>query len=281
MPLYNPAASGVFNDLEVSTGIQLGNFPVFNDGQNIDLFSPEFYLKGDVFFDKINSGIGINHFNNNADHIFNKEPNYRSSQRFGLNYNYQFRFNENNLLSVGLSFNAQNENWNINWLPPTPNPDPSLPAKTGSTSAYNLGAGLLYKNRIWFAGFSINPILKLNEADRMLYNESNYALITGADIPLNDKYQLYSTLLVSSYLNDDYSANLMVQCMYNKIVFVGGGFAHGGNSADSWQAMIGARIAKNYRVHYAYGQTINDLIQSTAIHNIAFQFALGSLRSKE
>lgn len=276
LPLFNPATSGVFNKTEAASGMQYGGQSVYNPPEWVDNYNPALFMRADFGLNKINSGIGINYFNNNTDQLFDKENYFILRQRLGVNYNYQFRINENNLLAVGLSFNLESVNWNILWRTPgSPGPDPSLPPSTGINNAYNIGAGVLYKSRIWFAGLSMNPIIKLKEDDYLLEDENAYTLISGVDLPLNESFKMYSSLLFSTSLNSNFSGQLVTKFTLNEVVYLGAGIIGSNQWFDSWQLMIGAQFVKRVLVHYAYGRAISDLSTATTpIHTVSVSYLM-------
>ena len=277
LPLFNPATSGVFNKIEAAAGMQYGGQSVYNPSNWVDLYNPELFVRADYRLDKINSGIGINYYNNNTDQLFEKENYYIIRQRLGVNYNYQFRINENNLLAVGLSFNLESVNWNVQWRTPgSPSPDPSLPPSTGINNAYNVGAGVFYKNRIWFAGLSMNPIIKLKQADYLMEDEYAYILISGVDAPLNESLKFYGSLLLSTDMNTNHVGQIVAKFTLKEVFYLGAGLTGSNNWFDSWQLMIGARFAKSVLVHYAYGHAISNLrTATTPIHTISVGYFIG------
>ncbi len=263
MPLLNAAASGVFNDVEAASGIQFGGTQASTN--IIDAVTPEIFCRADIFVDKLNSGFGLNYYNTNLSQLFSPTNNFVTEQRIGLNYNYQLRFNQNNLLSAGLCLDMKIKNWNSELMYP----------ETGKETAHNLGAGLLFKNKYWFAGASFLPVWRIKEYDFAEYYINLFTLTAGADIPINQRIKISSGINYTSGNYTIWAFNANLSLKFEDIFYAGAGIQKGNYYNESWQLFIGLQVSNNLLIHYSYGHIFNDFnFDYSAQQNIAVIYTL-------
>jgi len=191
-----------------------------------------------------------------------------------LNYSYPLEIPNAGTLGIGIGVGMVNFGMNPDWVPPTTNPDNSLPVGFSATNL-DLNFGLYWKgNSDYYAGLSSTH---LNESllqqtvgviDNQYQTARHYYLmggkkfrdIAGGDI---DVQMLMRTDLVK------FSADINARYIWRDIAY--GGLTY--RTSDAVAIMLGWVPLRNMTVGYSYDITINKLSSvSRGSHEIMLKY---------
>lgn len=146
--------------------------------------------------------------------------------------------------------------------------DDAIPKTDVSGNALDLGVGLHYQHKYWWAGFSAThltePSVEMkaegNEEDLYIFEAGRtYYFMAGGNIPIkNTLFELQPSVFVKTDFNL-FQAEATMRVRYNK--FITGGVAYRHNDAVSLVA--GVEI-KNFVVGYSYDYPISDISKATS-----------------
>lgn len=145
--------------------------------------------------------------------------------------------------------------------------DDAIPKTDVSGNAFDVGAGLFYEHRHWWAGASVlhitEPTVELkaegNEEDIYEFKQGRVAyFMAGGNIPIkNTLFELQPSALVKTNFNF-FQGEAALRVRYNK--FLNGGVAY--RWKDAVSVMIGAEF-KQFTVGYAYDYPISSISKAT------------------
>lgn len=146
--------------------------------------------------------------------------------------------------------------------------DDAIPKTDVSGNALDLGVGLHYQHKYWWAGISAThltePSVEMkaegNEEDLYIFEAGRtYYFMAGGNIPIkNTLFELQPSVFVKTDFNL-FQAEATMRVRYNK--FIAGGVAYRHNDAVSLVA--GVEI-KNFVVGYSYDYPISDISKATS-----------------
>lgn len=146
--------------------------------------------------------------------------------------------------------------------------DDAIPKTDVSGNALDMGVGLHYQHKYWWAGISAThltePSVEMkaegNEEDLYIFEAGRtYYFMGGGNIPVkNTLFELQPSVFVKTDFNL-FQAEATMRVRYNK--FITGGVAYRHNDAVSFVA--GVEI-KNFVVGYAYDYPISDISKATS-----------------
>ena len=146
--------------------------------------------------------------------------------------------------------------------------DDAIPKTDVSGNAIDLGVGLHYQHKYWWAGISAThltePSVEMkaegNEEDLYIFEAGRtYYFMAGGNIPIkNTLFELQPSVFVKTDFNL-FQAEATMRVRYNK--FITGGVAYRHNDAVSLVA--GVEI-KNFVVGYSYDYPISDISKATS-----------------
>ena len=146
--------------------------------------------------------------------------------------------------------------------------DDAIPKTDVSGNALDLGVGLHYQHKYWWAGISAThltePSVEMkaegNEEDLYIFEAGRtYYFMVGGNIPIkNTLFELQPSVFVKTDFNL-FQAEATMRVRYNK--FITGGVAYRHNDAVSLVA--GVEI-KNFVVGYSYDYPISDISKATS-----------------
>lgn len=191
-----------------------------------------------------------------------------------LNYSYPLEIPNAGTLGIGIGVGMVNFGMNPDWVPPTTNPDNSLPVGFSATNL-DLNFGLYWKgNSDYYAGLSsthLNESLlqqTVGVVDNQYQTARHYYLmggkkfrqIAGGDI---DVQMLMRTDLVK------FSADINARYIWRDIAY--GGLTY--RTSDAVAIMLGWVPLRNLTVGYSYDITINKLSSvSRGSHEIMLKY---------
>lgn len=139
-PSFNPAAAGKEAKINVSGAYAMTLTGFENNPKTM-------YVGGDMpfYFLKTYHGVGVQ--------VLNDQIGLFSHKKFALQYAYKHRL-LGGMLSVGLQAGMLSETFNGSKVDTETPSDPAFPTSEVNGSAFDLGAGLYYIHRNWYAGLS-------------------------------------------------------------------------------------------------------------------------------
>ena len=202
-PSFNPAAVGKESKLNVvgAYAMQLAGFE--NNPKTM-------YAAADMPFYALGSyhGVGIQ-FMNDAIGLF-------THKRFALQYAYQPRL-WGGKLSVGLLAAMLSETFDGSKLDVITTGDKALPTSSVNGSALDLGVGVYYSHRNWYAGVSAQhlnaPVVELGEKNEIAVS-TTYYLTGGYNIRLKNPFLTIHTSVLGRTDGVAYRADVSGRLMY-------------------------------------------------------------------
>ncbi len=257
-PLYNPAASGISNKLEVN----LGSY-IFPDFTRNSLFGTS--VRVDGFIDKIKSGFGVSYYVSNTELRLKEDANnYFSTfvEDFKFNYNYQFQLKNSAVLAVGANFMVSREYWySANF------PAGSLP-KDGMRWRTGVGFGLVYSGNHLNLGLSLLPVFNIKQ-EYFIYEFKNQLFINASyRFVISEKWEIEPMLLVTGNGSKN-EYNFSVKTRFNKVLDFGLGTTNG----NIITGFAGITISKKFALNYAYGYIASNFTNAFAAqHSITLRY---------
>ncbi len=180
-----------------------------------------------------------------------------------LNYSYPIQIGRAGVLGVGVGVGIMNYGLNPDWIPPTQNPDNSLPAGFAATS-FDANFGMYFQGKEYFVGFSSThlsaSLLKQQVAgfEQNYQTARHYYLMGGKQfkkIGSDNKGTIDAQLLLRTDLVK-FSGDLNVRYIHalagNKQVY--GGLTT--RSSDAIAIMAGYTPIPKLTVGYSYDMTL-------------------------
>ncbi len=266
-PLFNPAASGITDKLDVAIGTRLGGFTNKYTGS---------YTYGAVNakISAINSGVGFSYFNENPEYLGKTNEQFVMRQRFAFTYNYQFAFKNSRVLALGTTVDFIRTSWNINWAPPGGGIDPALPPPNGIGTDINLGFGAMYQAENWHVGLSAVPSAILVDAENLTNQATTFYLSASYLHLFNENIALEAGGLGAINLDEWYTVNYNFKFWLVDAYYAGLGISASRDVFDSVDLLFGITLFEQIKIQYAYAFTISDFSSVTNQHAVSLQFAL-------
>lgn len=176
-PSFNPASVGKEEKLNIAAGyaLQLAGFE--NNPKTM-------YVAGDMPFYALNSyhGVGLQ--------LMNDDIGLFSHKRLGLQYALKKKLS-GGMLSVGVQATVLSEGFDGTKLDVIDQNDPALATTDITGTGFDLGAGLYFKHKDWYAGVSAlhlnSPKVDLGETNEIDIS-STYYLTGGYNIRLKNPF---------------------------------------------------------------------------------------------
>ena len=262
----NPAAAG-HNDMINVGGSFRSQYAGFEG-------APIVYNVGaDIGFNiaKTKHGAGINFYDNTVGLFRFQDVNLDYAYRIPIKDGY---------LSAGISVNFTTVSYDTERLHTVDSEyhspdDPSIAQANGNDFKMDLGAGVLFKNKTWFAGISLLNILApqyrlSNTSETNLFDKSrNLIILGGYNISFTNP--LYK-LKVSAAINTDFvswsgiaNANLEYKERY------WGGLGYRIDGAVVF--MAGIRVLDGLNIAYSFDLPTSSLINSAGSHEISLSYS--------
>ena len=146
--------------------------------------------------------------------------------------------------------------------------DDAIPKTDVSGNALDLGVGLHYQHKYWWAGISAThltePSVEMkaegNEEDLYIFEAGRtYYFMAGGNIPIkNTLFELQPSVFVKTDFNL-FQAEATMRVRYNKFITAGVAYRHN----DAVSLVAGVEI-KNFVVGYSYDYPISDISKATS-----------------
>lgn len=226
-PSFNPAAAGKESKLNV-TGAYAMSMTGFENAPRT------MYVGADMPIFLLNAlhGVGVQ--------LMNDQIGLFTHQRLALQYAYKRRL-FGGVMSVGLQIGLLSEKFKGSGLDLETAVDPAFTNTDVSGTALDLSAGLYYKHRNWYAGFSVArataPSIELG--DRTIYNVSRmYYLTGGYNIRLRNPFLSVHPSVLAHTDGTTHRVNVTTRLKYThdkKMLYAGVAYS----PANSVTALIG------------------------------------------
>ncbi|MBO7160564.1 MAG: PorP/SprF family type IX secretion system membrane protein [Paludibacteraceae bacterium] len=228
---------------------------------------------------KTKHGAGINFYDNTVGLFRFQDVNLDYAYRIPIKDGY---------LSAGISINFTTVSYDTERLHTVDSEyhspdDPSIAQANGNDFKMDLGAGVLFKNKTWFAGISILNILApqyrlSNTSETNLFDKSrNLIILGGYNISFTNP--LYK-LKVSAAINTDFAswsgianANLEYKERY------WGGLGYRIDGAVIF--MVGIRVLNGLNIAYSFDLPTSSLINSAGSHEVSLSYSFNIDLSKK
>ena len=220
---------------------------------------------------KTKHGAGINFYDNTVGLFRFQDVNLDYAYRIPIKDGY---------LSAGISVNFTTVSYDTERLHTVDSEyhspdDPSIAQANGNDFKMDLGAGVLFKNKTWFAGISLLNILApqyrlSNTSETNLFDKSrNLIILGGYNISFTNP--LYK-LKVSAAINTDFAswsgianANLEYKERY------WGGLGYRIDGAVIF--MVGIRVLNGLNIAYSFDLPTSSLINSAGSHEVSLSYS--------
>ena len=257
--ILNPAYSGSRNITNI-TSLSRSQWTGFDGAplsQSISFNSP---------IGKRNLGIGVSAQADAIGPLTNTETS--------LDFSYHLKFsNDQNWLSLGLKFGAQNFLLDTQLLRFFDRDDPSFNSNTKFIP--NIGFGLYYYTPKLYLGFSIPRMIE----DELSFVKRHLYFIGGGLISLKDNVQLKPSLLLKKTIGTVLAYDISLLMLLNNSYWFGPQFkskaAFGPQDQildGSISFLTGINLNENISIGYAYGNAINLGTNNSSSHELLLRF---------
>ncbi len=251
--LFNPATSGL-NYKHQATLLARWQWVGANGAPDSQLASYS------VKLDKLHGGIGVSYFRDKI--------GFSIQHQLKVNYSYQIQLKNESILSIGLSGGINNYRMTPTWVPPTTDPDPSLPESFKQTN-FMSDFGIAYSRNKFNTGISVTQLNVQSNSYSYQYAEHFYLFadyIFGKASGFQFKPQVWvRTDLVKL------SSDINLTSFYKEKYSLGIGY----RNRDAFCLNLGWDIKNKFRIGYAYDITVSKL--NNAVSGGSHEFVLGFL----
>ena len=274
MTLYNPASVG-YNDMINVGGTFRSQYAGFEG-------APIVYNVGaDMGFSiaKTKHGAGINFFDNTVGLFRFQDVN--------LNYAYRIPI-QDGYLSAGVAINFTTVSYDTERLHKVESDyhssdDPAIAGASGNDFKMDLGVGVQYRNKTWFAGVALLNILApkyqltTNSTNSMFDKTRNLFLMGGYNISFTNP--LYKLKMAASVNTDfaSWSGIINANLEYNERYWGGLGYRIDGAVVF----MAGIRVLNGLNIAYSFDLATSSLIQSAGSHEVSISYSFNIDISKK
>ncbi len=216
-PSYNPAAAGKDQKLNIAAAYNMTLAGFENNPRTM-------YAGADmpVRFLNMFHGLGVN--------FINDEIGLFSHKNFALQYAPKFRL-FGGTLSVGVQVGFISETFDGSKVDTDQPNDPAFPKSEATGSALDIGAGLYYNYKQFYAGLSAKhlnaPVIELGETQEMDI-ASTYYFTTGYNIKLRNPFLSIHPSAYASYDGTGYRVDLTARMKYTfekRMFYAGAGYS--------------------------------------------------------
>ena len=229
-PSFNPAAVGKESKLNITGAYALQMAGFENNPKTM-------YAAADMPFYALKSyhGVGVQ-FMNDAIGLF-------THKRLGIQYAYQPEL-LGGRLSIGLQLAMLTETFDGSKAEVIDPDDPAITSSSVNGSSVDIGLGVYYRRRDWYAGFSVlhvtSPHVELGEKNQ-LDIAATYYLTGGYNIRLRNPFFTIHPTVLGRTDGSAYRADMTIRVKYThdrKMIYGGVGYS----PTNSVTAMIGGNF---------------------------------------
>jgi len=244
-PSFNPAAVGKESKLN-AVGAYALNMAGFDNNPRT------MYIAADMpfYFLKNYHGVGLQ--------LMNDQIGLFTHQRLALQYAYRRRLFGGDL-AVGVQVGMIAENFDGSELDLEDSSDPAFTSSQVDGNSFDVGAGLYYKHKLWYAGLSVQhataPLIDLGETNELQVDRTYY-LTAGYNIKLRNPLLTVKTSALGRTDGVAWRADVTCRLVYshekrvmyggvtysptNSVTFLVGGLFHGISLGYSYEVYTSA-----------------------------------------
>ena len=229
-PSYNPAASGKQDKLNVAIAYNMTLVGFENNPRTM-------YAGVDLpfYFAKSYHGVGAQ--------FLNDQIGVFSHRKFAVQYAYRLKF-LGGKLAIGVQPTMLSENLDGSKLDLAEANDPAFSTSESTGTGFDLGAGLYYQHRRWYAGFSMQhilaPTIEMGETSEITLPRMYY-FTAGCNIRLRNPFLTIHPALLGRTDGQAYRGDISARLKYTnekRIMYAGLGYSPG----NSFTVMIGGNL---------------------------------------
>lgn len=261
---FNPGSTGMDEGI-CGTMLYRNQWDKVNGAPNSAVFNAEANLHR-----WLSAGVGIS--------VAHDAIGFNRQNNVYLNYSHHFELGGNQL-GIGVGLGMFNLGLDPNWVPPTSNPDPTLPAKSSAT-AFDLNVGLYWKGVApYYIGLSsthvappsLDHVSALSAGTAVTFNAARHYQVMGG-YTFKGIGGTNGDLDVQGMLQTDLvkaSLNINARYIYSGMLYGGLGYRH----SDGVSVLVGWIPFRGAVVGYSYDLTINKLSNvSRGTHELALKY---------
>jgi len=247
---YNPAAVGKENKLNVVVAYNMSMTGFENNPRTM-------FATADMPFQLLGAMHGV------GAKFVNDQIGLFSHNSFSVQYALKQRF-FGGTLSIGVIGSLLSENFNGSKLDLEESGDPAFTSSELTGSGFDLGAGLFYNRKNWYAGASVQhlmePVVELGESNELTIARSYY-FMAGGNIRLKNPFLTIHPSVMGRSDGVGYRADLTTRVKYTndkKVMYVGAGYS----PSNSFTLYLGGdfhgvSLGYSYEV-YTNGQSLGN-----------------------
>lgn len=247
---YNPAAVGKENKLNVVVAYNMSMTGFENNPRTM-------FATADMPFQLLGAMHGV------GAKFVNDQIGLFSHNSFSVQYALKQRL-FGGTLSIGVIGSLLSENFNGSKLDLEESGDPAFTSSELTGSGFDLGAGLFYNRKNWYAGASVQhlmePVVELGESNELTIARSYY-FMAGGNIRLKNPFLTIHPSVMGRSDGVGYRADLTTRVKYTndkKVMYVGAGYS----PSNSFTLYLGGdfhgvSLGYSYEV-YTNGQSLGN-----------------------
>ena len=247
---YNPAAVGKENKLNVVVAYNMSMTGFENNPRTM-------FATADMPFQLLGAMHGV------GAKFVNDQIGLFSHNSFSVQYALKQRL-FGGTLSIGVIGSLLSENFNGSKLDLEESGDPAFTSSELTGSGFDLGAGLFYNRKNWYAGASVQhlmePVVELGESNELTIARSYY-FMAGGNIRLKNPFLTIHPSVMGRSDGVGYRADLTTRVKYTndkKVMYIGAGYS----PSNSFTLYLGGdfhgvSLGYSYEV-YTNGQSLGN-----------------------
>jgi len=247
---YNPAAVGKENKLNVVVAYNMSMTGFENNPRTM-------FATADMPFQLLGAMHGV------GAKFVNDQIGLFSHNSFSVQYALKQRL-FGGTLSIGVIGSLLSENFNGSKLDLEESGDPAFTSSELTGSGFDLGVGLFYNRKNWYAGASVQhlmePVVELGESNELTIARSYY-FMAGGNIRLKNPFLTIHPSVMGRSDGVGYRADLTTRVKYTndkKVMYVGAGYS----PSNSFTLYLGGdfhgvSLGYSYEV-YTNGQSLGN-----------------------
>lgn len=254
-PSFNPAAAGKESKLNITGTYAMTMAGFENAPQTV-------FLSGDMPFAALNQvhGVGLQ--------LMNDKLGLFTHQRISLQYNLRKRLG-NGWLAVGIQPGVITEKFDGASVDLAEDNDPAFPKTDVNGNTFDLGVGVYYKGRNWYAGLSAQhltmPTVELGETNELKIDGTYYAT-GGIDFQLRNPLLKIATSAIVRTDGTAYRGDITGRVMYNyqgRMFYAGATYS----PTNSVTALIGGQF-QGVIIAYSFEMYTNGISLRNGSHEL-------------
>jgi type IX secretion system PorP/SprF family membrane protein len=260
-PSFNPAAIGKTDKVNIAVAYNMSLVGFENNPKTI-------YASVDMPFSFLGARHGV------GARLINDQIGLFSHNSVALQYAYKQKL-MGGLLGIGLQGALLGENFNGSKVETNMPNDPAFSSSEVTGSGVDLGVGLYYVHKKWYAGASVqhvlNPTIELGETNELEVSRTYY-FTAGGNIRLRTPFLTIHPSVLAKTDAVGYKVDLTTRLRYayeKKIMYVGLGYS----PTNSVSVFLGG-VVKGISLGYSYEAYTNGLSLGNGSHELVIGYQM-------